>query len=236
LSSVLLTAGTELYLIAFFLIGLHQPVTGIWQAVALPGGVSLALLGLGALALGPIAVEGTSSFGAPAGTLAAYSGNGPETLASAAAGLVSGTCRFLVVAGQAGLAWLLLCESLSWWGGDQTHWVRWGLDGQVVPDSEPGFYQVASVIAGGWFLILVGLVLAYPISFVLGWGVNCYLRARQQTQEIPPGQMDLSDDEQRAVRTAREKRKKVLSGAGPPAEQQAESASRSPTDEVSRAA
>jgi hypothetical protein len=227
-SVLLFTAGIEAFLVTLFRIAI---VLG-WQDGAfgppdsLLGGVSVAFLVLGALGLGTVAVEGMAGTGVPAGALAMYSRNGLETLASALAAVLGGAYRFVLVAGLVGLTWLLLCNSLAWSGGDRTGWVRWGLDGRLLPESEPGVYRVASVLAGGWFLFLVGLVLAYPFSNLLGWGVNAYLRARQQSQETPPGQVDLTPEEQVAVRAGTEGRRKWLADlkaraaqrAGQPAE------------------
>jgi hypothetical protein len=210
-SVVLLTAGIELYLATLFLLALNGQITETWHAILLLGGLGLVLLEVGALGLGAVAVEGPSLEDAPAGAFATCVRNGPETLASAVAAQVGGAVRCLSFAGFAWFTWLLMCENLSWWGGDHARWLRWGLDGRLVPESEPGVYQAASAIAGIWFLLLTGLVLAYPISYVLGWGVRCYLRARQQSDEIPPGRIDLSADEEQAERAARTRGRKMLS-------------------------
>src|SRR5262249_50051460 len=68
-----------------------------------------------------------------------------------------------------------------------------------MPPDEGGFAGVACLIAGLWFFALGGLVLAYPISYVLGWGTACYLRARQQGQGVPTGELPLTEEERQAL-------------------------------------
>jgi hypothetical protein len=229
-SVIVMTAGIETFLLTLVLLALGWQDGKFAPYLAVLGGLSVVLLLAGALGLGAVAVEGMAETGVPTGGLGAYAGNGPETLASALAALVGGACRFVVLAGLAWLTWRLLGDSLSWWGGDRARWMRWGLDGGLVPESEPGTYRLAAGLAGCWFLLLVGLVLAYPVSYLLGWGVSCYLRARQQTQDTSPGRLDLTADEQDAVRTTVAKNKqwkvdlkarvarRIKDPAGPPGE------------------
>jgi|GEM_PF-5095584 len=50
----------------------------------------------------------------------------------------------------------------------------------------------------------------YPLSCALTWGITCYLRARQQTEGIPPGQLELSVAERQGLSSGRQKGKKFL--------------------------
>jgi hypothetical protein len=209
-SILLLTAGTESLLLTALVIVPDWQEGVVRPEVRVLAGLGLTGWGLGALGLGAVAVRSTASSEEPDGILSAYTGNALETLAAAVAGLVSGMWRFLLVAAFAWLAWYFLCENLSWWGGDQLRWLRWGLDGRLVPESEPGLYRLASILAGSWFFLVAGLVVAYPLSYVIDWGVACYLRARQQSQDIPPGRMELSPDEKEAVRATQGGAKKRL--------------------------
>jgi hypothetical protein len=217
---LLLTVGMELYLatLALLLPAVQGEVA--WQEVLVVGASGLAFSGIGALGLGAAAVEGSQEEARP-GVTECLAGNGPETLTSAAATLVYASVRLLLIAGFAWLTWLVACEILGWWGGD-VRWARWGLDGSLMPAAGGRFrfdYQAASAIAGLWFLALAGLVLAYPISYAVGWGVTCYLRARQQARDIPPHRLELSEEEQQALEAQPKKAEggaDALSRAGPP--------------------
>jgi hypothetical protein len=207
-AAVLLAAGTQLLLATLALTGSSLQGDETWPEVLLLGGLGLTLLGVGALTLAPLAVDNPPAGEEAAGGMTAYVDNGPETLASATLSLVRGACGWLEVAGIAWLVWLLLSESLSWWGGGQAGWVRWGLDGRLVPESGPGLSRVACGIAGFWFSWVAVLVLTYPLSYVLGWGVTCYLRARQQGRQVPADQINLSEEERQALQAAQEARTK----------------------------
>jgi hypothetical protein len=215
-SVLLFSAGTGLFLVALFLLPLAFEGTAGWHEVALSGGPSLLLLGAGALGLGRVAVELTRPGEAPAGLVETVAGNGGETLASAAVNLLTGPARSVAVTLLAGLTWLVLCESAGWWGGEHARWLRWGLDGALMPwPDEGGFEGVACLIAGLWFFALGGLVLAYPISYVLGWGTACYLRARQQGQGVPPGELPLTEEERQALQDQPSARAQLLARLRP---------------------
>jgi len=203
-SVLLLTGGTELFLAALCLVGLAVQEMAPWTEACLLGGAGLALLGIGALSLAPLAVENPLRGDPSPSGIASAVGNGPETLASAALNLVMAAGQFALAAGVAWLTWFLLAESLSWWGGENVRWVRWGLDGRLVPESEGGLYYGACAIAGLWFVVGGLVVLAYPLSYALGWGVRSYLRARQQGRGIPPTQLNLTGEEEQALRAARQ--------------------------------
>jgi hypothetical protein len=207
-SVLLATAGIALLLLTGFLTPLAVKEAGMRGEVGLLGGLAVALLELGVLGLGAVAVEGKRRDMDRPGLIGTYLGNGLETGASAAAELVLvplGSAAFL---GIIGLTWFFACESVSWWGGEKVQWVRWGLGDTLVPESEGGLYWAASLIAGFWFLLLFGLALMYPLSSLLTWGAACYLRARQQTEEISPGQLELSREEQVRLRWQRQKQKR----------------------------
>src|SRR5262249_46362603 len=144
LSVLLAAAGVELYLLAALAAALALVGTGSWAEVFALGGAAAACLGLGALGLGVLAVEGPPREHPRGAAVETYLGNGLETLASAAVNLASGLLRTGVVAALAGLTWFTACESLSWWGGARVQWVRWGLDGRLAPVVEGGLAQVAS--------------------------------------------------------------------------------------------
>ncbi|HEV3080586.1 MAG TPA: zinc-ribbon domain-containing protein, partial [Gemmataceae bacterium] len=209
-SVLVAAAGIELLLVAGFLAPLAFQGTGTWVEVAILGGLAVGLLGLGALGLGAVAVEGQRREGTRPGAAEIYLGNGLETAASAAANLVLVPLRSVTVLGLVWLAWLFACASLSWSGGEKVQWVRWGQASTLVPASEGGLYRAASAIAGIWFLLLLGLLLMYPLSCALTWGITCYLRARQQTEGIPPGHLELSAAERQGLSSGRQKGKKFL--------------------------
>src|SRR5207248_643344 len=87
----------------------------------------------------------------------------PATGGSAAANLVFGLLRFGLVLGMVTAAWWLMCATISWSGGAQVQWLRWGLGGRLFPEAEHGAYRVASAIAGIWFVLFFGLALVYPL-------------------------------------------------------------------------
>jgi hypothetical protein len=212
-SSALFTAaGVEMLLVAGFLAPLAWQGKASWQEVAVMAGCAAGFLGIGALGMGVVAVEGKRDEYTRARGAETYLGNGIETLASGVVSLGVGLLRFVMIAGFAWSAWAVLCESLSWWGGENVRWVRWGLDGTLRPASEGGLYRLASGIAGLWFLLLFGLILMYPISNILRWGTVCYLRARQKSEAIPPGQIELTEAERTAL-AARRKERQEKKGA-----------------------
>src|SRR5262249_16005292 len=141
-------AGVELYVLAGLLVPLAWRGTCGWEEVLCLGGLAAACLGVGALGLGALAVEGSPGDESPPAVLGPYLANGRETLAAAAANLVAGLLLSALVVGFAGLTWLTTCEGLSWWGGADVRWPRWGLDGGLVPEVPGGLYRLASWIAG----------------------------------------------------------------------------------------
>src|SRR5262249_35435589 len=189
------------YLVTLYHLLLALRGTCPWEEVLVQGAVSAAVLGAGALGLGALAVEGDRRSGA----LAVLRGNAAETLALSAVGLWDGLVRSAAALGVAWLTWWTLCETIAFWGGENVKWVRWGLDGILAPAAEGGLYTVASWLAALWFFLLCGAVLAYPVSNVLRWGAACYLRARQQAEEIPPGQLELSEEEQAGLAAQRKR-------------------------------
>jgi hypothetical protein len=200
LVSVLFVAiGVELYLTAaaWSLVALDGK--GDWQDVVTLAALAVVCLGVGAFGLGAVAVRGDDPDAEPVGGLSAFLGAAPQVLASAGGILILGTQRFLTLTGLAGLTWLLTCATLSWWGGDQTGWIRWGLSGTQPPEANGGLYPAASWIAGFWFLLLVSFILTYPLATALRWGTICYLLARQQGDEgrLPP--LTLSEEERAAL-------------------------------------
>jgi hypothetical protein len=205
-SVLIATAGIALLLVTGFLVPLAIQEERPWEEVVLVGALAAGVLELGALGLAAVAVEGNREVDRP-GMIGTYLGNGLETGTAAAAALVLIPLRSLALLGIAWLSWFLTCESISWWGGENVQWARWGLGGSLVPASEGGLYWLASVIAGFWFLLLFGLWSMYALSSFLTWGAACYLRARQQTQEVPPGQIELSKEEEEALRLRQQKRK-----------------------------
>jgi hypothetical protein len=207
---VLATAGMDLLVVTGLLLLLAFQGACPWREVLMVGGSAVGLLGLGAFGLGAVAVEATREE-KRLGALGAFFGNGLETLASAAVNLGLWFRRFMLAASLMWLTWVVACESLSWWGGENVHWVRWGLEGSLQPPAEAGLYRVASAIAGFWFLLVVGLVLMYPISETLRWGTVAFLLARQESEEPRATTLELSDEERQALAVARRTQKKPLS-------------------------
>src|SRR5262249_13130839 len=153
-----LSAGGELYLVALSLSPLA--VQGQINAgfLLLMAGCASIVLAIGALRMARLVIE-IRSVDEPS-LQAGLFNNGIETLLAAAANLILLAARFLMVAGIAWLAWFLMAESLSWWGGDKVSWIRWGLDGSLIPPEPQGLRWVARAIAGILFLAVFGLVLA----------------------------------------------------------------------------
>ena len=209
LGSVLwFTAGVELFLMVGCLVPLASRGTCSWVEVAALAGSMVVCLGLGALGLGAVAVQGSDGDGTRAGAATAYLGNFLETIGSAAANLVFGLLRFGLVLGMVTAAWWLMCATISWSGGAQVQWLRWGLGGRLFPTAEDGVYRIASAIAGVWFVLFFGLALVYPLSDVLRWGVGCFLRAREKAEGIPVGQLKLRPEEWDALVAQRTKQRK----------------------------
>lgn len=190
-SACLVTAGVQSYLAALCLVPAAVRGACGWNEAALAGAAAAVLLGAGSLGLGAAGVEGRRREGA----LAILLDNGAEILASAALVLVLGLLRWAAVLGVAGMVWRLTCESLTWLGGD-AQWARWGLDGQLWPAPQGAAEQLAALIAGAWLALFVGLLLTYPVSAALRWGVSCYLLSRQRAGETPVVLAELTAEEQ----------------------------------------
>jgi hypothetical protein len=210
---LLATAGMELFLVTLFLIPLAWRGTSPWQEVLAFGGLAYALMSVGAFGLGGLAVQGENRDSPEPGSLGLFLASSLETLASATLNLALGLARFACFAGIAFLTWWLTCESIAWWGGENVQWLRWGLNTSLIPESETGLYLVASVLAALWFLLLVGLTLMYPLAHTLEWGVRCYLFARQKRDDIPLGQLGLSQEEAKQVQLAQRPPKAIRSPA-----------------------
>lgn len=194
-SVLLATAGIELYLATCFLVPLAFRGASPWSEPALGAGLAVALLGLGALGIGAVAVEGQGPEETRSGSLWLFIDNGGMTSASAAANLFLGLGHFARFLLPYTLAWWLTCASLSWWGGDQVQWIRWGLDGALIPSTEGGLYQVASWIAGAWFFFFFAFILIDPIRHALHWGIVCYFAARQRSEGVLLRHFELSAEE-----------------------------------------
>src|SRR5262249_19216794 len=69
---LLVTAGAQSFLAALFLLPLAIAGTAAWQELGLLVGLSLVLLGAGALGLGRVAVEGTGQREGQAGTVGTF--------------------------------------------------------------------------------------------------------------------------------------------------------------------
>jgi hypothetical protein len=213
-SVVLLTIGIEFAGAAGFLLALVVQGTAPWEEFFLLAGLGIGSFGLGAFGLGALAVRAWEREDATAGTVSLCIRNNLETLASGVVNLAAGLWRFGLLAGCFFLMWLLTCTGFFWWGGEHYHWIRWGLEGTLIPEGEGGLYQGASVIAGLWFLPSLAFIATYPITFTLRWGVIMYLRCRQQVEEIPAGHLELSEEE-RAALASLAKHMKDLRGAVP---------------------
>jgi hypothetical protein len=204
-SILLATAGIDLLLVAGALFPLAWEDQCLSAEVLGLGGLGAALLTLGSLGLGAEAAR-RGREGSHRGTLDILLGTGVETLVTAAANLGLAGVRFGILLGMVGLTWYLTCESISWWGGENIHWVRWGLDRELWPESEGGLYQVASWITGVWFFLIVGCAFMYPISHVLSWGAAAYLRASQKAEDAPKILLALSEDERACLIGQKRKR------------------------------
>ncbi len=211
LGVLLLSAGILLLLAAGCLLPLALRGAAPWEEVATLTVASVVLVGLASLGLGVLAVEGgRDEYAEAGGGVGALFANGPETLASAAANLVLCPVRFALVLAVLGLAWFLTCESIAWSGGENVRWLRWGLDGALVPDTEPGPYRVASWVVGLWFFLPLGLVLVYPIASALCWGTACYLAARTKGGEQRTASLELSEEERAAMRAGQRGRQRMI--------------------------
>jgi hypothetical protein len=198
------TAAIELLLVAGVLLPLAWRDECPYGDVIALGGLGAAVLTLGSLGLGAEAASrGTKEY--RPGILGVMLGNGVETVASAVASLGLGLVRWAAILSFVAFTWWLTCESISWWGGENIHWVRWGLDGRLGPPSDGGLYQVASWIAGVWFFLIVGWALMYPISHALTWGAAAYLRALQQGEDAPKTLLALSEGERKSLAERRRK-------------------------------
>lgn len=193
-SVLLLSAATVLYLTGFLLAFLVWADPEQWPEMACLAGAVLLLGTLGALGLGAVAVDGWRLEVNGSAPWRQYLANRGELLVSALAALGMGAIRWAVLFALAWLTWFFVCESMGWMGG-QAEWVRWGLDGRLVPDVRGPLYGLAAGIAGLWFFILFGVVLSYPLSYLLRWGVVCYLRCRQNSKGPTPEPLDLNEEE-----------------------------------------
>jgi hypothetical protein len=199
ISAALFASGLLALLAAGCLVPLTLSGGMPWPEPTALGGVGVGLVALGAIGLGVGAVEAGRGESARRGSPATILGNAPETLALALAGLMFCCLHFAVVLGLAWAGWALACESLSWLGGQNVQWMRWGLTDQVLPTAEPGFDRLASWIAGFWFFLIFGLVLVYPLAFAQRWGVACYLLARQRDGDAPADLVVLTEVERVAI-------------------------------------
>jgi hypothetical protein len=164
-------------------------------AVFTAAGLAIVLLAVGSFGLGAVAVDGNRREGTSVGPVEALTADSSEVLTSALLGVVYGAWCTAVVVVLAALQWGLLCDCLRWGGGEHTAGFRWGLDGRLVPESAGGLYTVASWIAGFWFAVMCGLVLTYPFSYVLCWGVATYALARQRIAPFTDNPPELTADE-----------------------------------------
>lgn len=193
-SVLLLSAATVLYLAGLLVACLVWEDPNLCPELCCLAIVALLLGAPGALGLGTVAVDGRRLEENKTATREPYLTNGAELLASALAAVGMGALRWAALFALAWLTWFFVCESLGWMGGP-AEWVRWGLDGRLVPDVRGPLYSFASWIAGLWFFILFGVVLSYPLSYLLRWGVVCYLRSRQRTAERNAELLDLDEEE-----------------------------------------
>jgi hypothetical protein len=214
---LLLTVGTLAYLTALWALVVAVQARTDWREPVLFLGVAVPLYGLGALALAPGVVESQGQYSPAGSPLASYLGSGPEMVGSAAAALVVGAVRSAGLLAIGWLTWWLLADGLTWVSRWNNQWIRWGLDGQLVPRLVPpaagGLYSVARGLAGCWFFFLAGLALMYPLSYALRWGVLSYLRARQQAGNAPAEALELTGAE-RASLAQRQKRFRGAKPAG----------------------
>lgn len=65
---------------------------------------------------------------------------------------------YVLMVAVVGGAWVVTCDAISYWGGDQGRWVRWGMDGRLKPEAE-GVLWAASLIAAFWGVSLLGFLL-----------------------------------------------------------------------------
>ncbi len=176
---LLLTAATVLFLASLPLAFLVWEEAGqragasLLAELACLYGAALVLGGIGALGLGAVAVDGRRLEEKGTSPLGIYVASGGEVLASALGAVLMGILRSATLFGLAALTWFFVSESLGWVGGE-SRWVRWGLTGRLVPEVEGPLPWFASRVAGLWFFLLFGLVLTYPLSYLLRWGVICY--------------------------------------------------------------
>jgi len=205
-SVLLLSAAVVLFLTVLPLAFLVWTGSASWPEPVGLTAVALVLGALGALGLAAVSVDGRRLDETATSPLGNYVSNGGELLASALAALGMGVLRWAALLAMAVLTWLFVCESLGWAGGD-ARWVRWGLDGRLVPEVEGPLYWLASRIAGIWFFVLFGTVLSYPLSYLLRWGVVSYLRARQQSEDRPAEPLELDDEERGDLLQGQKKRK-----------------------------
>jgi hypothetical protein len=183
-----MTAGIEAGLVGVYLLALAWRGTIAWLEPALYLVTAVAFITAGAFGVGAADVE---SPGAPGeeerrSPASIFLGDAGEILASAVAAVILGLIRFALLAGLAWLAWLFMCTTLGWPGGDSTHWIRWGLE-PGWPPAQGTPHMIARGIAGLWFALWFGLAAMYPLSHASNWGTAAYLLARHRTEEIPPG-------------------------------------------------
>jgi hypothetical protein len=205
-SILLISAGLQLGAVAALFLSVALRGACPWGQIAAIWAAAIVLLITGAFGLGAVAVEGAGPREERVGTAGVFLGNFLETLASAAVNLVVGLLRWVTVLALAAAAWFILAEVFTWSGGRSTQWLRWGLDGRLWPEAQGGLYGVASWIAGFWFVVFFGLAVAYPVAHAVRWGVSAYLLARQRTEGIPAGQIELSDEERNKLAEQQKKR------------------------------
>lgn len=201
----LLTAAGVLYLAGLPLGLLVVRDSSHWPELACLWGAALLLGAVGALGLGAVAVDGRRLEEKATSPLGNYVANGAELLGSALCSLGMGMLRAVVLFCMVWLSWFFVSESLGW--VEKNNWSRWGLDGRVIPEVDGPLYWFASRVAGLWFFLLFSTVLMYPLSYLLRWGVICYLRARQQTEEPPAEPLDLDDEERSDLLEGQKRRK-----------------------------
>jgi hypothetical protein len=204
--ALLVTGGIALYLFAGIVAVQAHPDTCPWKEIGILAGCGLVLLGLGSFLLGSTAADGNRPM--QTSGPAVFLDDGVEIVVAGLLNLGNLVWSTALTIGFAWAAWFVMCENLSWWGGDEVQWVRWGLTPAIVPSPQTGLYRGAAGLAGFWFVLVMGLVLVYPISYVLHSGAVCYLLGRQQSLSATEDLVVLTDEEQTALLAKRQKARK----------------------------